>query len=144
MLWLLMLHIASLLFWAASLVYLPALLAARHGRGYPLQDPPHPHSSRARVVFTLFATPAALVAIMAGTGVFVLNRTIEPWLIIKLTLVSGLVLSHALLGLLLVRSEAVNPKPVQPWIGLLGATVVLLMTAIIWVVLAKPSTGGLL
>ncbi|WP_339805283.1 CopD family protein [uncultured Marinobacter sp.] len=144
MLLLLTLHIMALLFWVASLFYLPALLAGRHGDNHPFEEPPEPYDSLSRLVFTRIATPAAIVAILAGTLVFVVDRNASPWLLLKLTLVAMLVVAHTLLGLLVLRAEADNGKPIQPWCRVFLVVLSLLVLAILWVVLAKPSGIGAL
>lgn len=138
MLWILLLHIIGVLFWAAALLYLPALIAGEVMHDEKLKEPPVTYDSIARAVFTFVATPAALVAIIAGTLVFVLNYTIVPWLVFKLTLVSFLVICHALAGLLILRAESGNGKPVVPWCVLLAVVSGSLMFVIVWIVLSKP------
>lgn len=142
MLWFLLLHIIAVLFWAASLLYLPALIAGRVTHDEKIKEPQTPYDSISRAVFTYIATPAALIAIITGTLVFVFNYTTDPWLIAKLTLVSLLVVCHTLAGLLILRAESKNGKPVLPWCVLLGITCGSLMLAIVWIVLSKPSIGG--
>lgn len=138
MLWFLLLHIIALITWCASLLYLPALIAGLHTQQIRIAEPNNKYGSVARFVFTHIATPAALVAIISGTAVFLFNRTIEVWLIAKLTLVTGLVIGHALAGLLLLHTQDRNTKPVRCWCWVLSGALCVLMVAIIWVVLAKP------
>ncbi len=148
MLWLLVLHIAALLFWGACLLYLPALIAGadRDGSaddgsvsdGSAINEPRDPFDSIARFVFTRIATPAALLAILAGSLVFLVDHTVTVWLIAKLTLVVGLVFVHTLIGMLILRLEASNGKPLRVWCLLLGLVACMLMAAILWIVLAKP------
>ena len=143
MLWFLTLHIMALVIWAAALLYMPALIAARRAHQLPLQTPINPFDSIERFIFTRVATPAALAAIMAGTLVFVLDMTIDPWLIIKLTLVTGLVLCHLAMGWLILRVERGGTPLVWLCIMLaLGSLV--LFGLILWLVLAKPSLEVLL
>lgn len=138
MLWFLVLHIASLLFWGACLLYLPALIAGAARSSSAIEEPPAPFDSISRFVFTRVATPAALVAIIAGSLVFVIDHTVTVWLIAKLTLVVGLVFVHTLMGMLVLRMESRNGKPLRIWCLLLGLAACALMVAIIWLVLAKP------
>ncbi len=142
MLWLLLLHIIAVLFWAAALLYLPALIAGRVTRNEKIKEPQTPYDSISRGVFTYVATPAALVAILAGTLVFIIKHTIDPWLIAKLTLVALLVVCHTLAGLLILRAESGNGKPVVRWCILLGIVCAALMATILWLVLSKPSIEG--
>lgn len=146
MLWVLVLHISALLVWCAALLYLPVLIAGIDARRADMADMRRPFNTIERFVFTHLATPAALLAIVSGTLVFVLNRTVDIWLIGKLTLVTGLVVCHALAGLLVLRADAVNgeegkSRALQLRCGLLAGVVCVLITAILWVVLAKPSMG---
>lgn len=138
MLWFLVLHIIALLFWAACLLYLPALIAGNAVRDNAIDEPPNPFDSISRLVFTRIATPAALLAIFAGTIVFVVDHSVYAWLIAKLTLVVGLVIVHTLQGMLILRAESRNGKPLRIWCLILAILACLLMAAIIWIVLAKP------
>lgn len=139
MFWFLVLHIMALVIWCASLLYLPALIAGIHTEQIEIIEPYNKYGSVARFVFTHIATPAALVAIISGTLVFLLNRTVEVWLIAKLTLVTGLAVGHTLTGLLLLHTQDRSTKPIRGWCWLLSGVLCALMIAIIWVVLAKPA-----
>jgi protoporphyrinogen IX oxidase len=140
MLWVLVLHIVAVLFWAAGLLYLPLLLAAAGagtGRATLARLPEH-HDSVGRFVFTHIATPAALLAIITGTGVFLIDRTVEFWLIVKLTVVAALVLAHVMAGLLVLRVEGADTEPRRVGLFALVGVLALLMVTIVWIVLAKP------
>ncbi|MFA5494377.1 MAG: CopD family protein [Porticoccaceae bacterium] len=144
MLWILAVHVSAMLSWCAALLYLPVLIVGINARRAGIMEMRRPFNTVERFVFTHVATPAALVAIMSGTAVFVLNRTVDGWLVAKLTLVTGLVICHTLVGLLVLRAESVgdgqgNDKSLRPWCQLLGSAVCVLIAAILWVVLAKPS-----
>lgn len=141
MLWFLTLHIIALLLWAAALLYMPALIAARSAHHLPVQEPVNPFDSIERFVFTRIATPAALAAIMAGTLVFVIDRTINPWLIIKLSLVAALTVCHVAVGWLILRVER-GGTPLVPVCIALGLASLTLFGLILWIVLAKPAVGG--
>lgn len=140
MLWFLLLHISTLIVWCASLLYLPALIAGIHTEQIQIVEPRNQYGSVARFVFTHIATPAALIAIISGTLVFLFNRTIEVWLVAKLTLVTGLVIGHAFTGLLLLHTQDRSTKPVRRWCWTLSGVFGVLTVAIIAVVLAKPMT----
>ncbi|MBC6905654.1 hypothetical protein DWB84_09320 [Saccharophagus sp. K07] len=139
MIWFLALHIIALIFWCGTLLYLPALIAGIHSRGIEISEPEHKYGSVARFVFTTIATPAALLAIMSGTVVFLLNRTTEVWLIAKLTLVAGLAVCHTLAGLLLLHTQERTQKPIVRWCRMLNVGLWVLIGGILWVVLAKPA-----
>lgn len=148
MIWILAVHIMALLVWCASLLFLQSLLAgARQDPGSHRYESEMPHvvkrhESVARFLFTTVVTPAALLAIMAGTWVFLLSFTTNLWLIAKLTLVTALVVCHALTGLILLRAEA--GSGVRGWCWLLITVSVALMLLIVWLVLAKPDAEALL
>ncbi len=138
MLWFLVLHIIALVFWIASLLYLPALVAGHEGRRSPVEVRVNPHNSIERFVFTRIATPAALLAIIAGTLVFVVDRTVDGWLVIKLTVVTALVVCHVGVGLLILRMEQGEDRPLRGWCVLAAGAVITLFSLILWLVLAKP------
>nr|WP_297353153.1 CopD family protein [uncultured Caldimonas sp.] len=135
--WLKLLHIAAVLVWCGALLYLPPAVAAGTARanGELFRAP---HGEMARSVFTLVATPAALVAIASGTVVFLLDQTLAVWLVAKLTLVCALVLCHAACGVLLLRVERDRERPVHLACSVAGGLSVLLILAILALVLGKP------
>ncbi|MFY0664844.1 MAG: CopD family protein [Natronospirillum sp.] len=140
MVWFLLLHMAALLVWVSALLYLPIMVGASPYRPPDIDQKPKPYDSVSRFLFTQVATPAALVAIIAGTAVFLINRTVDTWLIIKLTLVTALVMAHTLAGVLVLREERLGKQRHTRIMSLiLLVALCLLMTAIIWVVLAKPA-----
>lgn len=151
--WVLVLHISALLMWCAALLYLPVLIIGITDERVDLHKTHRPAHTVERLVFTHLATPAALIAIIAGTVVFVFNRTIDGWLIAKLTLVVGLVVCHTLTGLLVLKTTGrteesgedmpLNSKSVTVQCVLLELTQGILILAILWTVLAKPSVGTL-
>lgn len=133
--WLLLLHIIALLCWCGSLLYLPALIvgmARREAKGrhhfYPV----------ARGLLTHVATPAALIAIISGTVLFLFHHVIAFWLLAKLTLVSGLVLCHVLTGGLVLRVERGACRHARLFCLLLGMASIGLIVGILSLVLAKP------
>ncbi len=144
--WMLLLHISALLVWSATLLYLPLLATRTLTRSPQLEVERCGFASLERLVFTHLATPAALLTILAGTLVFLLNRTVDGWLIIKLTLVTGLVVCHTLTGWLVLRVEAAtggsDTSRLLPWCGpVLALISAILMGGIVWLVLAKPTQG---
>lgn len=138
MIWFLALHIAALVLWSAALLLLPALIAGmdlRQGSTLVLR---REAIGMPRLVFTRIATPAALLAIGAGTLVFLLDYTLEVWLLLKLTLVTALVITHTLTGLLILRAENLSRQRLVLECRLISCVTALLLTAILWTVLAKP------
>ena len=140
MVWFLLAHMAALLIWSAALLYLPLLVGTSVGASPAIDQQSTPYDSIGRFLFTRIATPAALVAIITGTIVFLINHTVDVWLIVKLTLVTALVLAHTLAGLLVLREEKLGKQRHIRLLSLALTTFLcLLMAAIVWVVLAKPS-----
>ena len=138
MVWLLTVHLAALIVWCAMLLYLPALVAAAGDGATPDAALARAPIALARPLFNLVATPAALLAIMSGTALFLLGQIVGVWLILKLTAVSGMVVCHALCGALIMRRER-EPlaREVAPS-GALGVLAALLIASVLWLVLAKP------
>ena len=139
MVWFLTLHIMALVFWCGAQLFLPVLIRGLHvgdalGR-VALADE---SMGMPRFVFTRIATPAALVAIMSGTIVFLLNQTVELWLLLKLALVASLVVAHALSGWLLLLAPSLSTGQLGWRCHLLMLMSAVLMAAILWTVLAKP------
>lgn len=138
--WLLLLHIIFLVGWCGSLLYLPALIHGSVNQAFPDgagsmvgRQPRMP-----RWVFTLVSTPAALLAIVAGTGVFLANAIVEFWLLAKLALVSVLVVGHILMGVLITRAEQGKHRLLTRWCLVSAIALSALMVSIIWIVLSKP------
>lgn len=135
--WLKLLHIASVIVWCGALLYLPVAIAAASGPDRAAAfDPPRRHVLRS--LFTLVATPAALLAIASGTAIFLLHGPLAPWLIAKLATVGLLVLGHAACGMLILRAESDGEARVRGRCWAIGATSLLCLAGIAWLVLRKP------
>lgn len=133
--WLLILHISALLCWCGSLLYLPALVYAMAER----EELGHVHNTYvARRVFTIFSTPAALVAIASGTAIFLVERTAQVWLVAKLTLVCGLALCHVLVGQLTILAKRGRTRHLTIFSVALNAATLTFIAGILWLVLAEP------
>jgi len=128
----------ALLVWAASVLYLPALMINIESRSATFARTPHHHDSVARFVYTHIASPAALLSIAAGTAVFWLNHSLEFWLVAKLTLVTALAALHAAMGMLVLRVERRQLDRLHTLGLLLSALFCALLVTILWLVLAKP------
>lgn len=136
MLWLLLLHIAAVVCWCGSLLYLPALIAGTASRQAIIER--ERHLALTFMVFSRFTTPAALIAIVSGTAVFITGGITDSWLILKLTLVVALVLCHALVGWIMLRTRKAPHKNVTLSCVLVAVAVAMLIPAIVWTVLTKP------
>jgi protoporphyrinogen IX oxidase len=138
------LHIAALAVWCAGLILLPVLLHL-HGRGARVRTQAGFTAFRrlSHFGYTRVVTPAAVIAVAAGTVLIFLLRLVDPWLLAKLVAVAGMVLVHAWLGHLIAQTgeRAGTYRMPPPLIALfLGAP---LMLAVLWLVLAKPDLAPL-
>ncbi len=132
-------HFTALAIWCAGLLLLPVLMqfngrgeAVRHQEGYSL------FRRISHFCYTMVITPAAVIAITAGTTLILATHLVEPWFLAKLAAVCGMVLVHAWLGHLIVQTGegAGNYRMPPPLIALfLGIPLMLL---VLWLVLAKP------
>ncbi|MGR9044609.1 MAG: CopD family protein [Gammaproteobacteria bacterium] len=136
MLWLLLLHISAVVCWCGSLLYLLASIAGLSSQS--TLDEQQRYLALTLKVFSRFATPAALFAIVTGTILFLTDGITELWLILKLTLVAALVMCHAVSGWILLRAEKTPGKNRALPCILTGMAVATLIPAIVWVVLTKP------
>jgi protoporphyrinogen IX oxidase len=132
-----LLHLITLIGWCGALLYLPALIAAGTHNNDALFYRDHAHLTR--MVFTLIATPTALLAIGSGTLLIVQGSVFDPWLILKLSSVAGMVLCHALCGVLILRIEQTPERAIGHHCLGLGALMVALIAITLWLVLAKPA-----
>ncbi|ERH50557.1 hypothetical protein O203_11320 [Ectopseudomonas chengduensis] len=131
-----LLHFMALIGWCGALLYLPAMIAAGTRSSDELFYRDHAHLTR--TVFNLIATPAALLAIGSGTALFLRESIFDPWLILKLTTVAGMVLCHALCGVLILRIERAAEPALRRDCLLIALLLSALIGATLWLVLAKP------
>lgn len=131
-----LLHFMALICWCGALLYLPAMIAAGTRSSDEMFYRDHAHLTR--TVFNLIATPAALLAIGSGTALFLRESIFEPWLIVKLTTVAGMVLCHALCGVLILRIERAAEPVLRRDCLLIALLLSALIGATLWLVLAKP------
>jgi protoporphyrinogen IX oxidase len=139
------LHIAALVVWCAGLIALPLILSA-YGRGSRITT--QAGYSEFRVLshhsYTMVITPAAVIAIGAGTALIFLEQVNDPWLMAKLGAVAGMVLLHAWMGHMISQAgdEGGSYRLPPPLLALAGG--VPLMALVLWLVLAKPDLAPLL
>jgi len=131
------LHIAALIIWCAGLIGLPLMLSKHEiGEG---------QASYARLrllthrAYAYFVTPAAIVAIAAGTALIFLAGAFTLWMFAKLLMVGVLVSLHAWIGHLVVlmseRRGRFAPRSAIPTMVPIGIA----MLAILFLVLGKPA-----
>jgi len=135
------LHIAALILWCAGLIALPLVLA-KHDKDEAQAD----YARLRRIThygYTRIMTPAAVVAITAGTALIFLRGAFVPWMFAKLVAVGLLVALHALIGHTVVQMSERRGDYVPPSaIPLLGATMAI-MIAVLLLVLGKPAMPDL-
>ncbi|MFC3168847.1 CopD family protein [Paracoccus fontiphilus] len=146
-------HIAAMLCWCAGLIALPLLLMSY---GHAQRQVRY---SEFRLLthygYVGFATPAAVIAIVAGTGLIFAAEVFDLWFVAKLALVSLMALCHAWIGHLIEQSglqrRGKGRDPDRgyrmPHPAIVLAVALPAMGAVLWLVLAKPDlswTAGLL
>lgn len=135
-LWLKFIHVSAIAIWSAGLISLPMLLARRRAN----MDDDRRLRLQALVRFTYVAvtSPAAFLAVASGTALVFARQTFVVWFSVKLALVAGLVLLHALTGLVIIRLFREGERyGLARSIAATGITVSLI-GAIVALVLAKP------
>lgn len=134
------LHIAALILWCAGLLALALMLQAHHPRHSQLDF------ARLRRLthysYTRLATPAAVVAIAAGTGLAFARGVFEPWFFLKLAAVGLLVCVHAWLGLAVSKIGETTGLHTPPAAWLVMALALPAMAAALLLVLAKPQLSA--
>lgn len=134
--WVKGLHIAALILWCAGLIALPLVLS-KHDVGEQQAD----YARLRRIThygYTRIVTPAAVIAIAAGTGLIFLRGVFEPWMFAKLVAVGLLVCLHAFVGhVVLLMSERRGEYAPPSAVPLVVASI-LTMTVVLLLVLAKP------
>lgn len=141
------LHIAALVVWCASLLTLPLLLGLhRHilsaGSRAAMQDQYTRFRRLTHMTYTGIATPAAVIAIAAGTVLIFVAQVWSEWLLLKLALVAGMALGHAWLGHLIVQSYEKEVDWRMPWPALSLLLTLPCMLGVLWLVLTKPALAS--
>lgn len=141
MAWLKFLHISALLIWCAGLVYLPGLLLA-HRKMTNREDFIRIRNA-SRFSYSAITSPAAFVAIGAGTALLLLAPgVLQGWMFLKLALVGLLVMAHVQYGFVLTALSEPDAKPPRMRLMAVWTLVFGVMTAILWLVLEKPFLGS--
>jgi len=138
--WLKFLHISALLIWAAGLVYLPGLLLAH--RGVTNREDFIRIRNASRFSYNAIASPAAVVAIGAGTALLLLAPgVLQGWMFLKLALVGLLVMAHVQYGFVLTALSERGSQPPRLRLLAVWAAVFVAILCILWLVLEKPFLG---
>lgn len=139
------LHIAALVVWCAGLLALPLVLQI-YGRREHIRTQSGFSEFRLLVhaIYTRIVTPAAIIAIVAGTVLIFLRGLTQDWLVAKLVAVAGMVLVHAWLGHLCVEASIGRGSYRMPQPLLAVPPALLFMGAVLFLVLAKPNLTTLI
>lgn len=130
------LHIGALSLWCGGLLALPLMLS-RHDPAVTQED--YRRIRRAtHLTYTVCVTPAAVVAVIAGTWLIFFREVFVPWLYAKLFFVAALVVAHAWIGHLLtqVAEKPGRHRPPEPYLPI--ASVLIPILGILILVLGKP------
>jgi protoporphyrinogen IX oxidase len=135
-------HLAAIAIWSGGLFVLPFLFRQRQGLvAGPDLDRLH---RLARFVYVDTTSPAAFVAIASGTALIFAQATFVEWFSLKMLFVGALVMLHVVAGLVLLHLFAPEGHFGRFSYVALTSAYVVVVTAILWIVLAKPhidSTG---
>lgn len=130
------LHIGTIAIWAGGLIVLPFLFWQRRSVADE-RELDHLHRV-ARFVYVRTTSPAAFLAIGSGTLLIFLEATFHKWFSLKMLLVGAMVMLHVVAGLIAVRVfESAGRFGRFSYVSLTCAYL-LLITAILWIALAKP------
>lgn len=134
--WLKLLHIASLVLWCAGLLVVPMLFARRHTLDGPDLWELHRF---ARIVYVRIASPAAFAAIGTGTALIFAREVFSLWFALKLLAVGALTGIHVRTGFVIGRVFMPQGaySPLQR--AVMQSATVVVITGILWLVLAKPA-----
>lgn len=134
--WVKALHIAALILWCAGLVALPLVLS-KHDVAEEQAD----YARLRRIThysYTRIVTPAAVIAIAAGTALIFLRSVFEPWMFAKLVAVGLLVVVHGLTGHVVVLMSERRGEYAPPSSKPLLVVTLAAMTVVLLLVLGKP------
>lgn len=130
-------HIVALVIWCGGLLALPLMLT-RHDPDISIEDY-RVIRNASHLTYTMCVTPAAVIAVIAGTWLIFMREVYVPWLFAKLAFVAMLVMAHGWIGHTVARigEEPEEHKPPRPYIPI--ALVLVPMVMILTLVLAKPA-----
>ena len=129
-------HLATIALWSGGLIALPFLFWQRRTLEAGL-DLDRLHRV-ARLVYVELTSPAAFIAIASGTALIFLQATFAEWFSLKMLLVGIMAMLHVLAGLVLVQLFLPEGRFSRLSYLALTSLYIVVITAIIWVVLAKP------
>jgi len=136
MTWLKGVHVIAIIFWSASLIYLPILMAGHNPR---LSNPMYLRlHGMVRNLYIWIASPFALLAIVSGTALIPLREVTAPWFALKLLVVAALAIIHARCGVILAKQSHTAERANALVRVMRIALPIILFPCVLWLVLAKP------
>ena len=129
-------HLAAIAIWSGGLLVLPFLFWQR--RTFTAGQELDRLHRITRMVYVELTSPAAFIAIASGTALIFLQTTFTEWFTIKMVLVGLMAMLHVVAGLVMHRLFAPNGRFGRLSFVALASGYAVLITAIVWVVLAKP------
>lgn len=129
-------HLASIAVWSGGLLALPFVFWQR--RMLPIGAELNRVHRIARLVYVELTSPAAFIAIASGTGLIFLQATFQEWFSLKMLLVALMAMLHVVAGLILVKLFQPDGSVSRLSCVALACAYAVLITAVVWVVLAKP------
>ena len=137
--WLKSAHIVAMMFWCGGLLMLPSIYRQR-GR-VESKDAMHDLHRFARALFINVTSPAAFIAVAAGTALIFMRDVFTVWMMLKFAAVGALVALHVRLGYVILYLFDPGYRYAR-WrqVASTAATLVVIL-AILWLVLAKPEIG---
>jgi putative membrane protein len=110
MLWIKLLHVATISIWSAGLICLPGLYVQR--THVPDDESLHRLQGMVRFLYVAIVSPAAFIAVGSGTALIFLREAWVPWFSVKLVFVGAMVVIHILTGLVIIKLfEKGQPLP---------------------------------
>lgn len=129
-------HLAGIAMWSGGLLVLPFLFWQR--RAFTAgRDLDRLHRIT-RLVYVELTSPAAAIAVASGTALIFLQATFTEWFTVKMVLVGLMAMLHVVAGLVMHRLFAPKGSFGRISFVALASSYAVLITAILWIVLAKP------
>lgn len=139
MLWLKFLHITGIAIWIAGLLHLATLLAG-HAAVRDQQDFARIRMA-SRFAYMGVVSPAAFVAVAAGTALLFVGDALHPWMFAKLGVVTILVIVHVQYAYVLTHLADEGAQQPTLKIRIMVGAIIAAALAILYLVLAKPELG---
>ncbi|HSJ79427.1 MAG TPA: CopD family protein [Erythrobacter sp.] len=136
MLWLKFIHITGIAIWIAGLLHLASLLAG-HAAVRDQQDFARVRMA-SRFAYMGVISPAAFVAVAAGTALLFVSDALHPWMFAKLGAVTVLVIVHVQYAYVLTHLAVEGAQQPTVKIRIMVGAIIAAALAVLYLVLAKP------